>query len=235
MKTLVIAPHPDDELLGCGGFLLRRSAEGARVGWVIMTSIHTGEGWNDKQVSDRQLEILDVAEGLGIRPDDVYRMGFPSTKLDHFPKAELVQKLSRVFSEFEPNEVLTPHSGDVHSDHEVTAKVVSACTKWFRHPSVKRVLAYETLSETELSLTSGKIFNPNFFVDISPWLERKIALLSVYASEMGDFPFPRSERAVRALADFRGAASGFDAAEAFELLREFNGVNGKTLSEHVGT
>jgi LmbE family N-acetylglucosaminyl deacetylase len=229
MRTLVIAPHPDDEILGCGGLLLRRIAEGVRVGWVIMTSIHADDGWDAEQVSDRQLEIVNVAEGIGLRPDDVFNLGIPSTKLDQYPRAELVRKLSGVFDAFKPNEVLTPHSGDVHSDHEVTAQVVSACTKWFRHPSVKRVLAYETLSETGLNVIAGNIFTPNFFVDISPWLERKLALLRIYESEVGDFPFPRSEQAVRALAEVRGASSGFDAAEAYELLREIRSLNDQIL------
>ena len=220
MRTLVVAPHPDDELLGCGGSLLRRNSEGATVGWVIVTSTSLEGGWTTEQVSNRQSEIATVAKGLGIRPEDVFQLGFPATRLDQLPMAKLVQGMSQVFSDFAPNEVLTPHSGDVHSDHRITAEVVDACTKWFRYPSVQRVLAYETLSETGFGLSSGKAFNPNFFIDVSPWLERKLELLRIYASEIGSFPFPRSEGAVRALAEVRGATSGFNSAEAFEFLLE---------------
>ena len=220
MSTLVVAPHPDDELLGCGGLLLRRASEGTRVGWLIATSISVEAGWTAEQVAHRQAEITNVAAGLGIRPEDVFQLGFPATQLDQVPKASLVQRMSQVFGTFLPDEVLTPHSGDVHSDHRITTEVVDACTKWFRYPSVQRVVAYETLSETGFGRSSGEAFNPNVFVDISPWLERKLELLRIYASEMGAFPFPRSEEAVRALAQVRGAASGFDAAEAYELLLE---------------
>ena len=94
----------------------------------------------------------------------------------------------------------------------------SACCKWFRYPSVRRVLAYETLSETEFGLDPDTGFHPNVFVDIRPFLERKIELLQIYESEIGEFPFLRSATAVRALAQYRGATAGFEAAEAFKLL-----------------
>jgi N-acetylglucosamine malate deacetylase 1 len=125
-----------------------------------------------------------------------------------------------VFKEFAPDEVLLPHRGDVHSDHRVVFDAAAACTKWFRYPSVRRVLAYETLSETDFALPPQDAFVPNYFVDISGHLEAKIAALRIYESELGQPPFPRSVEAVRALATVRGAASGFHAAEAFQLLRE---------------
>jgi LmbE family N-acetylglucosaminyl deacetylase len=125
-----------------------------------------------------------------------------------------------VFKTFQPEEVLVPHRGDVHSDHRVIFDVVSACCKWFRYPSVRRVMAYETVSETEASLARELAFLPNVFVDIGDFLEQKLDIMSVYQSELGAFPFPRSHEAVRALAQWRGASAGYNAAEAFELLRE---------------
>ena len=98
--------------------------------------------------------------------------------------------------------------------------MVGACSKWFRYPSVKRVLAYETLSETNFNLNPNATFNPNYFIDISEYLERKLEVLAIYRSELGVFPFPRSAEAIRALATYRGSSSGFVAAEAFQLLRE---------------
>ena len=95
-----------------------------------------------------------------------------------------------------------------------------ACTKWFRYPFVRRVLAYETPSETGFGLDSRSTFHPDFFVEISDFLERKLEVMAVYGSELGVFPFPRSVEAVRALATWRGASSGFAAAEAFQLLLE---------------
>ena len=220
MKTLVVAPHPDDELLGCGGTLLRRIAEGGTVGWLLMTAITEEGGWSRERIEQRAREIEKVRKGLGIAAQHLYRLDFPTAQLDQQPMDKLVSRVSDVFNDFEPEEVLLPHPGDAHSDHRVTFEAASACTKWFRYPSVRRVLTYETLSETDAGPDPVRVFHPTVFVDISDYLERKIELMRVYESEMGEFPFPRSERALWALAEVCGARAGFDAAEEFMLLRE---------------
>lgn len=219
MKTLIVAPHPDDELLGCGGTSLRRVAEGGTVAWLLMTAITKEAGWAVEKIQQRAAEIERVREGLHVAPHHLYALGFPTAELDRIPMNILVGKISEVFAEFQPDEVLLPYPGDVHSDHRVTFEAASACTKWFRYPSVKRVLAYETPSETDFGINprdSG--FKPNVFIDISRQFERKIELMKIYESEIGEFPFPRSEKALRALSQLRGSQAGFDAAEAFSLL-----------------
>jgi LmbE family N-acetylglucosaminyl deacetylase len=218
IRTLIIAPHPDDEILGCGGTLLRRKNEGAQLGWLIATGISEQAGWDPERVRQRDTEIAEVSGLIGF--DHVFNLRLPTTRLDELPMQELVAQFSAVFKAFQPEEVLVPHSSDVHTDHRVVFDVATACTKWFRYPSVRRVLAYETLSETDFALPGGPAFQPNFFVDISQYLERKLAAMSIYKSELGEFPFPRSIESLRALAAVRGAASGFRAAEAFQLLRE---------------
>ena len=222
MKILVIAPHPDDELLGCGGALLRRKSEGAILGWVIMTKISEDTGWSKNSVQERENEIEQVRKGLGVQPEHLFQLGFPTTKLDTFPMGELIAKISEEFQSFQPEEVLVPYQGDVHSDHQITFKAVAACIKWFRYSSVRRVLAYETLSETEFGLDPQSSFQPNVFVDITNFMERKLELLRIYQSEIDEFPFPRSEKAIKALAQFRGCNSGFEYAEGFKLLLERN-------------
>jgi len=222
VKTLVVAPHPDDELLGCGGTLLRRTDEGATVGWLLMTAITEEGGWRRERIEQRAREIERVRDGLGIAQQHLYRLDFPTAQLDQQPMDTLVSRVSEVFRDFEPEEVLLPHPGDAHSDHRITFDAVSACTKWFRYPSVRRVLTYETLSETDAGLDPTRVFQPTVFVDVSDYLERKIELMRVYESEMGEFPFPRSEKALRAQAEACGAGGGFDAAEGFMLMRERN-------------
>lgn len=217
-RTLVVAPHPDDEILGCGGTLLRRKAEGSVLGWLIVTGIDEKAGWPVEQVRQRDTEIARVTSLVGF--DEVFNLRLPAAQLDEQPMGELVSAFSSVFKSFAPNEVLAPHRGDVHSDHRVSFDAVQACTKWFRYPSVRRLLAYETASETECALAREMAFQPNVFVDIGDYLERKLEIMGIYKSEIGEFPFPRSLRAVRALAEWRGASAGCLAAEAFELLRE---------------
>ena len=219
MKTLIVAPHPDDELLGCGGTLLRRVAEGGTVAWLLMTAITEGAGWSVERIQQRAAEIDRVRKGLQVAPHHLYALGFPTAELDRIPMSILVGKISEVFADFQPDEVLLPYPGDVHSDHRVTFEAASACTKWFRYPSVKRVLAYETPSETDFGIDprdSG--FKPNVFVDIGGQFEQKIELMKIYESEISEFPFPRSEKTLRALAQLRGSQAGFEAAEAFSLL-----------------
>jgi LmbE family N-acetylglucosaminyl deacetylase len=218
MKTIVIAPHPDDEVLGVGGTLLRRKAEGAKIAWLIVTSISKKNGWTSEKVKRRADEI-DRITAL-FKFDNVFALNFPTTQLDRLAMSDLVSGVSDAFRAFEPEEVFVPHPSDVHTDHRAVFNAVASCTKWFRYPSVKRVLAYETLSETDFSLGTEIGFRPNTFIDIAPFLETKLQAMDIYASELGEFPFPRSHQAIRALATLRGATSGYMAAEAFELLRE---------------
>lgn len=218
MKTLVVAPHPDDEILGCGGTLLRHKAEGAELGWLIVTGISEQAGWPAERVKQRDAEIARVTELVGF--DQVFNLRLPATQLDRLPMSNLIEQFSAVFKIFQPEEVFLPHRADVHTDHRIVFDAAAACTKWFRFPSVRRVLAYETISETEFGFGMDSIFHPNSFVDISGFLERKLEAMAVYTSELGIFPFPRSVESIRALAALRGGTSGFTAAEAFQLLRE---------------
>jgi len=217
-KTLIVAPHPDDEILGCGGTLLRRKAEGNVLGWLIVTGMSEQSGWSGERIRQRDAEIERVASLIGF--DEVFNLRLPATRLDELPMGDLVSAFSEIFTSFSPGEVLIPHRGDVHSDHRVTFDAVAACVKWFRYSSVQRVLAYETVSESEFGLSRETAFQPNYFVDIAAHLERKLEIMAEYPSELGEFPFPRSLQTIRALAQWRGANAGYLAAEAFELLRE---------------
>lgn len=217
MKTIVIAPHPDDEVLGVGGTILRRKAEGAKVAWLIVTAISIESGWSDGKVKQRADEIKRITKLFDF--DEVVTLNFPTAQLDRMPMSDLVTGISDVFRSYEPEEVFVPHPSDVHTDHRMVFDAVASCTKWFRYPSVKSVLAYETLSETDFGLGTDQGFRPNVFVDIEPFVDDKLRAMDIYVSELGEFPFPRSHEAIRALAILRGVASGFKAAEAFELLR----------------
>jgi LmbE family N-acetylglucosaminyl deacetylase len=218
MKTIIIAPHPDDEVLGAGGTLLRRKEEGAKMAWLIVTGITSSAGWSEEKVKQRADEIKCVTELFGF--DSVFELNFPTAQLDQVSMGDLVAAISNVFKKFEPEEVFVPHPSDVHTDHRLVFDAVASCTKWFRYPSVKRVLAYETLSETDFGLGTSQAFSPNLYINIEPYIADKLRAMEIYTSEIGKFPFPRSREAIQALATLRGTASGFMAAEAFELLRE---------------
>ena len=176
-KVLVIAPHPDDEILGCGGTLLKHSEEGEEIGWLIASSMQIEHGWDKKQIDEREIEIIKIAERLRISTDHIYNLRLPALKLDTLPKLEIVHKFSEAFKHFEPEIIYLPHRGDAHSDHTVVFDAAVACTKWFRYPYVKRVLAYETLSETEFGFKPNQNFQPNVFIDISLYFQKSLSLL----------------------------------------------------------
>jgi len=218
-KILAIAPHPDDETLGCGGTILKHKKEGDKVHWLIVTAMKENIGYSVIKIRQRSTEIEKVIKVYGF--SSVHQCAFPATMLDAIPMSEIVFKIGSVIKKVQPNIVYVPFYGDVHSDHRIVFDAVSSCLKWFRYPSIERVLAYETLSETDVALApSTSIFHPNVFIDVSKFLRKKIDIMKLYKGEMGTFPFPRSKEAICALAAVRGTASGFKAAEAFVLLKE---------------
>lgn len=217
--VLVIAPHPDDELLGCGGTLLRHIAEGDRVHWLIVTAMHEKYGFSREAIERRRKQIDQVQAALGV--EERHELGLPTARLDALPLIDVVAAIGKVVSKVQPKTLYIPNETDVHSDHGVVSTAAKSCGKWFRYPSVKNIYGYETPSETDFSLPPGGPGMPlQRFVDISRYLEDKLNILQIYADEMGDFPFPRSVRAIQALAEVRGAAAGCKAAEAFQVLKE---------------
>lgn len=215
----VVAPHPDDETLGCGGTLLKHIARGDRVHWIIFTRITTAMGFTEERVRSRDDEIRRVAESYGFA--GTHCLDFPTMQLDRVPKSDLVGALGAVVKQLGVHTLYVPYRNDAHSDHAAVFDACAACTKTFRYPTVRSVRAYETLSETEFGVKpEDPGFRPNLLVDVSNFLDRKLEIMSIYASEMAPFPFPRSDVALRAQAQLRGIQCGTTAAEAFMLLKE---------------
>lgn len=218
MRTLVIAPHADDESLGCGGTLLRRRSEGSAVGWLLVTEPRDPVRWPSEYLHQREQAIERTREALGVDSQELFQLGVPAAGVTIYPRDVLLASIREVVDRFEPTDVLIPHAGDAHSDHRAVHEAAFSAVKWFRAPSVRRVMSYEVVSETDFGPPNHASFRPNVFVDISDYLEAKIRLLDSYAEEMGEHPFPRSQQSVVALATLRGAHSGSRAAEAFELV-----------------
>jgi N-acetylglucosamine malate deacetylase 1 len=214
-RICVIAPHPDDELLGAGGSLLKEIDMGGEVFWLIVTTIAESAGYTAKQVSKREHEIEDVAKKLPF--SDVINLGIPTTTLDSIPGSRLISDIKVSLDRWRPDTVIIPWRNDAHTDHQAVFDASFAATKTFRAPYVSTVLAMEILSETNFSRLPG--FIPNWYIDISDYMERKIELARIYEDEFSLHPFPRSEENVRALATLRGSESGFNAAEAFYLIK----------------
>ena len=215
---LVVAPHPDDETLGCGGTLLREIAAGNAVHWLIVTRM-LAETYDAARIAARDAEIEAVSEAYGFKR--THRLAFPAAALDTQADSDLIGAIAAVVNDIKPDTVYVPFPGDIHSDHGAVFNAVSAATKPFRYPSVQRVYTYETLSETNFAMNPTKdAFRPNLFVDISPYLAEKIKIMRLYQGELGEHPFPRSADAINASALLRGSQCNCAAAEAFMVIRE---------------
>jgi len=220
-KVLVVAPHPDDETLGCGGSLLKHRDNGDEIHWLIITGISVEEGFTAEAVSKREKEIELVANAF--RFASICKLNLPTTKLDTIPTRQIVSDIGKFVQQVEPEILYLPYRGDIHTDHKYVFDAMMSFTKWFRYDSIRRVLLYETLSETEFGINpDNNGFRPNVYITIENYVNQKIEIMNIFSSEVGEFPFPRSEESIRALAAFRGTASGSKAAEAFMLLKEVN-------------
>jgi len=217
--VLAIAVHPDDETLGCGGALLRHKQNGDEIHWLIATDLKQSEGFEQEKINARSQEINLVASLYKF--DSISQLNLSTMRVDEYSMSELIEKISRVINEVKPNIVYLPFKGDIHSDHRTIFNAAYSCTKSFRYPFIKKIYMIEALSETEFSLsTQGDNFVPNVFVDITGFMDTKLQIMRVYSSELGQHPFPRSERNLKALATLRGATAGCEYAESFMLLKE---------------
>ena len=219
MKILVISPHPDDETLGCGGTILKHKDIGDKIYWLIIANISVKNGWDRDIVEERQKEIETVAEMYGF--EKTFKLDYPTAKLDIIPIQEIIKSVSKVILEIKPEIIYLPNRTDVHTDHQITFKAAYSCTKNFRYPFIKKILMYETLSETEFSpALPENAFVPNVFIGITNYIEQKIEIMSIYKSEIMKYPLPRSLDSIKALARYRGSQIGVEYAESFVLIRE---------------
>lgn len=217
-RALVIAPHPDDEILGCGGTIARLVSLGALVEIAIVTRGRAPRF--AEEMADRiRAEACEAHAVLGVTRSRF--LDLPAAELDTVSHAEINRTLSTLIDEVEPDTVFLPFLGDLHLDHQLIFLSAMVATRPNRPDYPRRLIAYETLSETNWHapyLTPG--FAPNWFVDIDATLETKLRAMRKYASQLKEFPDERSLEALTALAKLRGASVRRAAAEAFVLLRE---------------
>jgi len=213
-KVLVIAVHPDDETLGCGGTLLKHKADGDEIHWLICTNLSkTSSYYEIRQQEIKQVKSL-------YRFNSTEQLDFETMKVDEYSMSELITSISHIVNKIQPTDIYLPFSGDVHSDHRKIFEASYSCTKLFRYPFIQNIYMMETLSETEFapSIVSDN-FTPNYFVNISDFLDTKLDIMQIYKSEIAPHPFPRSLQNIQALATLRGATAGCLYAESFMLLK----------------
>ncbi len=217
---LVVAAHPDDEVLGCGGYMARMAAQGRPIHVLILADGEMARsGAKDSDVAGRRKAAEAAAEILGVASLEI--LGFPDNRLDSVDLLDIVQKIEACVRRVAPSTVLTHHHGDVNIDHRIAHEATITACRPLPGSLVKELLFFEVASSTEWRPRNGgaSAFTPNVFVDITPYVERKRLALLAYEAELRSSPHPRSPDALDALAAWRGATVGVLRAEAFVLGR----------------
>lgn len=220
-KVLFIAVHPDDETLGAGGTILKHKAAGDEIYWLVITAPTQNHPshFTDAFIKKREQLVDSVAAAYGF--DGTIRLNLPTQMLQTVDMKDFVGLVNDVFKQIEPDTIYLMFKNDVHSDHRIAFDAVYSCTKSFRKPYIKRIYMMEALSETEFAPSfPSSSFLPNVYVDITPYMDRKLEIMSIYESELMAEPFPRSLSSIQALARVRGSRAGVMYAEAFQLLFE---------------
>ena len=208
-RILVVAAHPDDDVLGCGGTIARHVKEGDEVRTLYMAD---GVGARDGSGADiRYAEAEKANKILGVT--DWSSLSFPDNAMDSVRLLDVVKAIETHISDYEPRVIYTHHEHDLNIDHEITHRaIMTACRGYVRKIVIN---AFEILSCTEQRNT----FKPNVFVDITECIDTKLDAVLQYKSEIRKWPHPRSANGVNTLSMYRGAAIGVEHAEAFELVR----------------
>lgn len=225
MKILIVAAHPDDEVLGMGGTIAKHSDNGDDLFVCILCEKVSAR----KVKPEHKLFLKQINASqkiLGIK-DKIF-FDFPNIKMNSVPQIDIVQAIEKSIIKFKPEVVYTHHKGDMNIDHKVVAEATSIAIRLRERgnnnaPMIKKLLCYEVPSSTDWSSSLSEFpFIPNYFVDISNYFDKKILALKKYEGVIKKSPHPRSIKALESLATIRGAASGFNKAEAFMILRELN-------------
>lgn len=218
MRVLIIAPHPDDEIIGVGGTIAKRVKAGDEV-YVCIVTKGKSPLFNPDFIEQGRRECREADAKLGVK--ETIFLDFPAVMLETIPRYELNGKVAEVVQNIKPEEVYIPHKGDMQIDHQmvVDAAMVAVRPRGDDYP--KRVYAYETLSETGWNIPNvTNEFIPTVYENITDTYDVKMEAMSVFESQLALFPAARSVGAIEALAKFRGATVSVEAAEAFSLVRE---------------
>lgn len=218
MKVLVIAPHPDDEIIGVGGTIAKRAKASDEV-YVCIVTKGKMPLFNPEFIEQGRRECRKADAELGVK--EVIFLDFPAVMLETVPRYELNGKIFDVVQKIKPDEVYIPHRGDMQLDHQIVVDAAMVAVRPKYEHVIKRVYAYETLSETGWNIPNTvNNFIPTVYEDITSTFQNKLAAMSIFRSQLAPFPAARSIEAIEALAKFRGATVNAEAAEAFSLIRE---------------
>jgi len=225
-NILVFAPHPDDEVLGCGGVMAKYAANGDNVYVCVATCGHPPI-YNDDEMRQNGWphslypEITKAHSLLGVK--ETFYLDCPAADMESVKRFSLNGKLIDIIQKIKPDVVYMPHFGDMQKDHTLLSEAIMVAVRPKYAHKVRAVYSYETLSETEWNIPHvTNCFIPNVYEEISKFLDKKLEAMACFQSQLGEFPDPRSLKAVESLANLRGSTMKAAAAEAFMMIRLYN-------------
>jgi LmbE family N-acetylglucosaminyl deacetylase len=220
--VLVVAAHPDDEVLGCAGSLMKHVAQGDIVHVLFMgNGVSSRIEPNSSEVIAQRKEMAEKAQSImGVNSN--YYLDFPDNAMDTVPFIDIVRSIEEKVCYIKPEVIYTHFHADLNIDHQLTYKAVMTACRPQPGSSVCSILCFEVNSATEWSATTGQTFSPNYYVDITTYIKKKKQALLAYEHELRKYPHTRSLEAIEAKDKVRGATVGTDAAEAFHLVRSIS-------------
>ncbi len=216
-KILIIAAHPDDEILGCGGTIIKLK-EHNEINVLFMSDGVASRGRNKKkEIKERKNSCLKLFKYLSL-PKPIF-FNFPDNQMDKIPLLKIIKKIEKKIKILKPTTIFTHYSHCLNIDHRITFEAVVTACRPINKISVKRILSFEVPSSTDWALFKGKSFQPNYFVDISKNFKEKINLVNFYKKELRNYPHSRSINSIKSLASTRGVSCGVKYAEGFYINR----------------
>jgi LmbE family N-acetylglucosaminyl deacetylase len=216
-KVLILSPHADDEILGCGGFISKYSKQNYFINVLVLTNANRGapEIYSAKQINKIRKEGKIANKLIGTK--NLYFENLPALNLNNYPLYKITKIIDYYMTKFKPETVLIPSSNDIHDDHKTIFKAAKVSMRSNKNSNLKKILSYEVLSETEWN-ENEKSFNPNYFVSLKKSdINNKVKAFMRYKSQVKKYPHPRSKEAILNLSKVRGSQAFMEYAEAFKV------------------
>lgn len=218
MIKLIIAAHPDDEILGCGG-MIRKSKTGGSEVYVLLLTDGAMDRYTKQKSAILKKNAFEANRFIGTKK--VYFEKFPNQKLDTVSLTQIIRSIEKYIDMLKPEAIFTHHQGDLNNDHRIVCAATLTATRPFPGQVVKKVYSYFVASSTEWNFSDAKdLFIPNTFIDINREIREKVAAMKHYATEIRPYPHPRSTESIKTYASYWGMVAGLGCAEPYQLIRD---------------
>ncbi len=219
MNVLIIVAHPDDEIIGIGGTAVRHVEKGDNVYALILgKGAMARDGADAQTIKNLEQQTKNASKVIGF--EEVFSYDFPDNRFDSVPRLDIIKVIEKCIKRIKPENIYTHYENDVNLDHQIVFQAVSTACRPCFSDCPRKIYTFETLSSTEWQLADNQTFNPNTFVNIEKYIDKKLKALEKYKDEMCEYPHSRSIKGVKILSQYRGLQSGNKYAEGLVLKRE---------------